>query len=98
MSDNMPGSIIHEPQPSVNTDRAHDLPSAGGLKHESAERIFRLLQFLLANECTRKDVFDRLASYYKLDSVVPNERSKRKRSPPSAFAKELMNALKDHLI
>lgn len=41
--------------------------NSGGLKHESAERIFRLLQFLLANECTRKDVFEHLAFHYRID-------------------------------
>jgi predicted DNA-binding transcriptional regulator YafY len=50
-----------------------ELPTSAGLKHESAERIFRLLQFLSANECTRKDVFEHLASYYKIDHATPTE-------------------------
>lgn len=45
------------------------------LKNESAERIFRLLQFLSANVCTRKEVFERLASYYKLDDADMVDRS-----------------------
>lgn len=49
------------------------LPSMNGLKHESAERIFRLLQFLTANECTRKDIFEHLALYYKIDDKAPTE-------------------------
>jgi predicted DNA-binding transcriptional regulator YafY len=44
-----------------------------GLKHEAAERIFRLLQFLTANQCTRKEIFKHLASYYKIDAAVPGE-------------------------
>ena len=41
----------------IDEDSVSTLSSTGGLKHESAERIFHLLQFLMANECTRKDVF-----------------------------------------
>lgn len=47
--------------------------TSGGLKHESAERIFRLLQFLIANESTRKDVFEHLSSYYKIDHATSTE-------------------------
>jgi predicted DNA-binding transcriptional regulator YafY len=47
--------------------------SAHGPKQDSTERIFRLLQFLLANECTRQDVFERLAFYYKIDPEALNE-------------------------
>ena len=56
------------------------LPSMGGLKHESAERIFRLLQFLTANECTRKDVFEHLAFYYKIDDAAPAELTTSRRA------------------
>ncbi len=52
---------------------------AGRLKHESAERIFHLLQFLMANECTRKDVFERLALYYKVDVAAPVTHSASRR-------------------
>ena len=51
--------------------------SSEQIKHESADRIFRLLQFLLANECTRKDVFERLAFYYKIDPGAPPDGSRR---------------------
>ncbi len=50
------------------------------LKHESAKRIFRLLQFLVANECTRNDVFDHLASYYKIDETLQTEGSRSRRT------------------
>jgi hypothetical protein len=46
-----------------NEDRAD-------LKHTSIKRIFRLLQLLLANECTRQEIFERLAPYYKIDNVA----------------------------
>src|SRR5437660_4171672 len=52
----------------------------GGLKHESAERILRLLQLLTANECTRKDVFERLAFYYKIDDAAPVELTTSRRA------------------
>ena len=55
-------------------------PTAAGLKHESAERIFHLLQFLMANECTRKDVFARLASYYKIDAVASADHDRSRRA------------------
>ncbi len=48
----------------------HEEVASSGLKLESAERIFRLLQLLLANECTRRDVFEHLALYYKLDRAI----------------------------
>lgn len=35
--------------------------------HESTERIFRLLQFLAANNCTRQDIFERMRDYYKIN-------------------------------
>ncbi len=54
--------------------------SMNGLKHESAERIFRLLQFLTANECTRKDIFEHLALYYKIDDKAPTELTTSRRA------------------
>lgn len=49
-------------------------------KQDSAERIFRLLQFLLANECTRKDIFERLAFYYKIDPEASKEKSNSRKA------------------
>jgi len=53
---------------------------AESLKHESAKRIFRLLQFLVANECTRNDVFEYLASYYKIDETQLTEGTRSRRT------------------
>jgi predicted DNA-binding transcriptional regulator YafY len=39
----------------------------GSPTHESTERIFRLLQFLAANNCTRQDIFERMRDYYKIN-------------------------------
>src|SRR5438045_195892 len=64
-----------------NTQSIHEeLLANSNLKHESAERIFRLLQFLTANECTRKDVFEHLSSYYKIDSSAPAEKISSRRT------------------
>ena len=37
------------------------------LKYRVVERVLRLLQLLLAHECTRMEIFEHLASYYKVD-------------------------------
>jgi len=64
------------------------------LKHESTERIFSLLLFLLANkECTRKEIFERLASYYHIDKAVPIEQNSS-RSADRMFERDI-NFLED---
>ena len=35
-----------------------------GLRHTVLERVFRLLQLLLINECTRLEIFEHLTSDY----------------------------------
>src|SRR5258708_29450898 len=40
--------------------------SGTGLKHTALERVLRLLHLLVANECTRKEIFARLAPYYNV--------------------------------
>ena len=37
-----------------------------GPKYETTERVFRLLHFLTANDCSRDDIFGRLKDYYKI--------------------------------
>lgn len=58
----------------IANDERELISSTHSPKHDSAERIFRLLQFLLANECTRQDIFERLAFYYKIDPASSKER------------------------
>ncbi len=41
--------------------------NTGNLKGESTKRIFHLLRLLLVNQCTRQEIFEHLASYYKID-------------------------------
>jgi predicted DNA-binding transcriptional regulator YafY len=62
------------------TRLASEESDSNNLKHESAERIFRLLQFLSANECTRKDVFEHLAVHYRIDDVAPLEQQTSRRA------------------
>ena len=75
---------VTQQQASLHENESDDnfmaLPSMNGLKHESAERIFRLLQFLTANACTRKEVFEHLATYYKIDGASPNELTTSRRA------------------
>lgn len=46
---------------------------AGNIKLEAAERILRLVQFLLANTCTRRNVFEHLGLYYRIDPVATHD-------------------------
>lgn len=46
--------------------------TSSGSRNGQTGRILRLLQLLMFNECTRKDVFERLASYYNIDPVAPD--------------------------
>jgi len=77
-------SILHE-----DDEKFMALSSIGGLKHESAERIFRLLQFLTANECTRKDVFEHLALYYKIDGAAPTAALTTSRRTDRMFERDI---------
>ncbi len=39
---------------------------SSGPKYKPAERIFRLLQILIVNDCTRQDIFEALRDYYNV--------------------------------
>ena len=51
-----------------------------GLKYRVVERVFRLLQLLLVKECTRPEIFERLASYYRVDEHVTGGVSSSRRA------------------
>jgi predicted DNA-binding transcriptional regulator YafY len=51
----------------------NDTTPTTNLKLEAAERILRLLQFLLANKCTRRDIFEHLSLYYKIDPLATHQ-------------------------
>ena len=40
---------------------------SNGFNHEAVERLLLLLRMLTANVCTRKDIFEQLSLYYKID-------------------------------
>lgn len=56
LSENNENQTVEEPPASEKS-----------LKYASAERLFRLIQFLTANNCTRDDIFIHLSDYYKCD-------------------------------
>jgi hypothetical protein len=61
-------------------------------RHENVERIFQLLQLLLANECTRQDVFEHLADYYKIKHLPSDftvEKISTSRSADKQFERDL---------
>jgi hypothetical protein len=51
-----------------------------GLKYTVVERVLRLLQLLLAHECTRLEIFEYLASYYRVDENATGRVSSSRRA------------------
>jgi predicted DNA-binding transcriptional regulator YafY len=51
-----------------------------GPKYTEVGRILRLLQLLLANECTRLEIFEQLASYYNVDDIATGRESSSRRA------------------
>ena len=51
-----------------------------GPKYTEVGRILRLLQLLLANECTRLEIIEQLASYYKVDNMATSRGSSSRRA------------------
>ena len=62
--------------------------NTGGLRGGSTKRILHLLKFLLANECTRQEIFERLAPYYKIDNVAV-DRDSSSRSAGRMFERDI---------
>jgi hypothetical protein len=44
-----------------------EIVDESGLKYTVVERVLRLLQLLLVHECTRVEIFEHLASYYRVE-------------------------------
>jgi len=59
------------------SDEEHNEP---GVQHTVLERVFRLLQLLLVNECTRLEIFEHLASYYRVGENVTGRASSSRRA------------------
>ncbi len=66
--------------PEGSTRASDEKDGEPGLKHTVVERVFRLLQLLLANECTRLEIFEHLASYYRVDENVTGRASSSRRA------------------
>jgi predicted DNA-binding transcriptional regulator YafY len=66
--------------PDISSTTPDEKNSDPGLKYRVVERILRLLQLLLANECTRLEIFERLASYYRVDENVMGRVSSSRRA------------------
>lgn len=60
-------TFLHRQQADEDTSQLS--PSSG---NGQTGRLFRLLQLLMLNECTRKDVFERLAPHYKIEPAAPD--------------------------
>jgi len=44
-------------------------------RHTAVERVLRLLLLMTANEYTRLEIFERLASYYNVDNIATSSDS-----------------------
>jgi predicted DNA-binding transcriptional regulator YafY len=76
------GEYIMDTDP-IHADISTSTPdeNKGGtdLKRTAVERVLRLLLLLAANECTRLEIFERLALYYKVDDItIARESSSRR--------------------
>ena len=49
-------------------------------RHTVVERVLRLLLLMAANEYTRLEIFERLASYYKVDNIATSRDSSSRRA------------------
>jgi predicted DNA-binding transcriptional regulator YafY len=66
--------------PNSSTRASDEEDGEPDLKHRVVERVFRLLQLLLVNECTRLEIFELLASYYRVDENVSGRVSSSRRA------------------
>jgi hypothetical protein len=66
--------------PDISTTTSDENEGGTDLKHTVVERVFRLLQLLLVNECTRLEIFEHLASYYKVDEGATGRVSSSRRA------------------
>ena len=66
--------------PDISTTTSDENEGGTDLKHTVVERVFRLLQLLLVNECTRLEIFEHLASYYRVGENVTGRASSSRRA------------------
>src|SRR5437773_12555631 len=67
-------------RPDVSTATSDESEGGTVLKYTVVERVFRLLQLLLANECTRLEIFERLALYYNVDDIATTRETSSRRA------------------
>ncbi len=66
--------------PDISTTIPDENEGETDLKHTVVERVLRLLLLLAANECTRLEIFERLAPYYKVDNIATSSDSSSRRA------------------
>lgn len=66
--------------PEVSRAAPDENEGGTGLKHTAVERVLRLLLLLAANECTRPEIFERLAPYYDVDDIATGGDSSSRRA------------------
>ena len=66
--------------PDVSRSTPDEKDNGIGPKHTTVERVLRLLLLLLVNECTRLEIFERLAPYYKVDDNFTGRDSSSRRA------------------
>jgi predicted DNA-binding transcriptional regulator YafY len=64
--------LIH---PDISTTAPDENVGGTDLKRTAIERVLRLLLLLAANECTRLEIFERLALYYKVENITTSRGS-----------------------
>ncbi len=68
-------------------DSFEDDPSSP--KQESAERLLLLIRMLTANVCTRKEIFEQLSIYYKIDDSDETALSVSRRKAKRIFERDI---------
>ena len=66
--------------PDNSTTTLDEKDNGIGPKYSEVGRILLLLQLLLANECTRLEIFEQLASYYNVNDIATGRESSSRRA------------------
>jgi hypothetical protein len=66
--------------PDISTTTPDENEGGTDLKRTAIERVLRLLLLLAANECTRLEIFERLALYYNVDNTTIDSDSSSRRA------------------
>src|SRR5438876_117156 len=66
--------------PDISTTTPDENEGETDPRHTAVERELRLLLLMAVNECTRLEIFERLAHYYKVDNIATNSDSSSRRA------------------